>query len=389
MITTAAGYRFTLPPFSPSRTEITGGIIPVTDGTASVGVPRMENIAYLTEMAREIGYWADPAPYTAANPNYITNYNRDDRRLERYVLGEIARCAKNDFGVRGEAELKGYSGVIPVEWALPSGMSYPIVKVGAGAIDSLIETMSLARCSTGVIPVITETDTLRRAFYDFGQMRRFLMRFLSPGGTNLRWADYARAMADGNAVQYHHMTGPMVQGDGGTTVTENGATTTVDGYVSPSFSQEWRGGSVNYTKSISNSLCAVVDIYYYRPGLTTGTPYLANTLNGWASFTAEARTNDGVGTLLSVVVPTTFTLASVITSRASPFYGLGQAIYNTPIGGEMAQHFAALNSWCGNNIPNWSTKRESLAIGSMRLQADSGVLSLPSEIASAGWGWTP
>ena len=36
MITTADGYRFTLTPFSPLMTEITGEIIPVTDGTASV-----------------------------------------------------------------------------------------------------------------------------------------------------------------------------------------------------------------------------------------------------------------------------------------------------------------------------------------------------------------
>ena len=47
MITTAAGYRFTLTPVSPLMTEITGEIIPVTDGTASEGVPRMENIDIL------------------------------------------------------------------------------------------------------------------------------------------------------------------------------------------------------------------------------------------------------------------------------------------------------------------------------------------------------
>ena len=41
MITNAAGYRFTLTPFSPLMTDITGEIIPVTDGTAAGGVPRM------------------------------------------------------------------------------------------------------------------------------------------------------------------------------------------------------------------------------------------------------------------------------------------------------------------------------------------------------------
>ena len=61
MITTAAEYRFTLTPFSPLMTDITGEIIPVTDGTASEGVPRMENIRYLTDMDGEIGYWARPA----------------------------------------------------------------------------------------------------------------------------------------------------------------------------------------------------------------------------------------------------------------------------------------------------------------------------------------
>ena len=179
MITTANGYRFTLTPFSPLMTEITGEIIPVTDGTASERVPRMENIAYLTEMAREIGYWSRPAPYTKARPNWVRSYDHSDHRLEKTMLGEISRTARDSFGAsaRSSLGLQSYSGVIPMGWTCP--MTFPIVRTGSGAFDAMVATMGLARCSTGVIPVLPETDSLRRAFYDFGQMRRFILCPLS------------------------------------------------------------------------------------------------------------------------------------------------------------------------------------------------------------------
>ena len=176
MITTAAGYRFTLTPFSPLMTDITGEIIPVTDGTASEGVPRMENIAYLTEMAREIGYWARPAAYTASRPNWVLSYNHEDRRLEKTMLGEIARTARDEFAA--DVSTSGYCGVIPPNW--DASETYPIVRTGAGAIDALVSSMGLARCSAGVIGDVPDTLTLRRAFYDFGQMRRFLLCVLNP-----------------------------------------------------------------------------------------------------------------------------------------------------------------------------------------------------------------
>ena len=388
MITTAAGYRFTITPFSPLMTDITGEIIPVTDGTASEGVPRMENIAYLTEMAREIGYWARPAAYAASRPNWVLSYNHEDRRLEKTMLGEIARTARDEFAAGGLLFPQEYCGVIPPNWA--ASETYPIVREGAGAIDALVSSMGLARCSTGVIGDVPDTLTLRRAFYDFGQMRRFLLCFLNPyTSTPLRWADYVAAMKNGDKLVNYHMTGPMVVNDGDTSVTELDSTSTVDGYVPPTFEQEWNSaGSVTYTKSTSSSLCSVVNIYYYRTGLTTGTTWLPSTMQGWANFTGEARLSTGSIILLSAVFPTTFSFTSTV-GRTSPFYGLGQAFYSTGIGTQMPQLFNLLNSWCVSNIPLWSSKRSYLSISLKSLHADSGILTLPSEIASSGWNWTP
>ena len=367
-------------------TEITGEIIPVTDGTASEGVPRMENIAYLTEMAREIGYWARPAAYAASRPNWVLSYNHEDRRLEKTMLGEIARTARDEFAAG--VSTGGYCGVIPQNWA--ASETYPIVRTGAGAIDALVSSMGLARCSTGVIGDVPDTLTLRRAFYDFGQMRRFLMCFLNPyTSTPLRWADYVAAMKAGDALVNYHMTGPMVVNDGDTSVTELDSTSTVAGYVPPTFAQEWdSSGSVTYTKSTSSSLCSVVNIYYYRTGLTTGTTWLPSTMQGWANFTGEARLSTGSTILLSAVFPTTFSLTSTV-GRTSPFYGLGQAFYSTGIGTQMPQLFNLLNSWCVSNIPLWSSKRSYLSMSLKSLHADSGIITLPSEIASSGWNWTP
>ena len=388
MITTENGYRFTLTPFSPLMTEITGEIIPVTDGTASERVPRMENIVYLTEMAREIGYWARPAAYAASRPNWVLSYNHEDRRLEKTMLGEIATTAKDEFAACERVFPGGYCGVISPNWE--SSETYPIVRTGAGAIDDLVASMGLARCSTGVIGNVPETLTLRRAFYDFGQMRRFLLCFLNPyTSTPLRWADYVAAMKDGDALVNYHMTGPMVVNDGDTSVTELDSTSTVAGYVPPTFEQEWdSSGSVTYTKSTSSSLCSVVNIYYYRTGLTTGTTWLPSTMQGWANFTGEARLSTGSIIPFSAVFPTTFSFTSTV-GRTSPFYGLGQAFYSTGIGTQMPQLFNLLNSWCVSNIPLWSSKRSYLSMSLASLHADSGILNLPSEIASSGWNWTP
>ena len=388
MITTANGYRFTLTPFSPLMTEITGEIIPVTDGTASERVPRMENIVYLTEMAREIGYWADPATYTKEKPNWVLSYNHEDRRLEKTMLEEIARTAKNQFAAGMRVIPSGYCGVIPPDWE--ASETYPIVRNGGGAFDDIVASMGLARCSTGVIGDVPETLTLRRAFYDFGQMRRFLMCFLDPyTSTPLRWADYVASMKDGDALVNYHMTGPMVVNDGDTSVTELDSTSTVAGYVPPTFAQGWdSSGSVTYTKSTSSSLCSVVNIYYYRTGLTTGTPWLPSTMQGWANFTGEATLITGSSILLSAVFPTTFSLTSTV-GRTSPFYGLGQAFYSTGIGTQMPQLFNLLNSWCVSNIPQWSSKRSYLSMRLKSLHADSGILTLPSEIESTGWAWRP
>ena len=390
MITNAAGYRFTLTPFSPLMTEITGEIIPVTDGTASEGVPRMENIAYLTEMAREIGYWARPAPYTKAAPNWVLTYDCDDRRLEKTMLGEISSTAKNDFAVDYNKSLGygDYCGVIPTDWTCP--MTFPIVRTGSGAFDAMVATMVLARCSTGVIPDVPETDSLRRAYYDFGQMRRFLLSSYDPNLTNPQWADYVEAMrASGDGFLHYHLTGPMVQSDGSSTVTEYGQSSTIPGYVSPMMAQGWDSSeSTTYTKTVSANLCVLVNIYYYRSGLTTGTTWLPSTMQGWANFTGEARLSTGSIIPLSAVFPTTFNFTSTV-GRTSPFYGLGQAFYSTGIGTQMPQLFNLLNSWCVSNIPQWSSKRSYLSMNLISLHADSGILNLPSEIASSGWNWTP
>lgn len=389
MITTANGYRFTLTPLSPLMTEITGEIIPVTDGTASEGVPRMENIAYLTEMAREIGYWARPAPYTKAAPNWVLTYDCDDRRLEKTILGEISSTAKNDFAVHYNESLLygGYCGVIPADWTCP--MTFPIVRTGSGAFDAMVATMVLARCSTGVIPDVPETNSLRRAYYDFGQMRRFLLSSYDPNLTNPKWADYVEAMrASGDGFLHYHLTGPMVQSDGSSTVTEYGQSSTIHGYVSPMMDQEWdSSGSTTYTKTVSANLCALVNIYYYRSGLTTGTPYLANSLNGWVVVNGEYRVRGGSNVIYTAVFPTTFSLESTV-SRNSLFYGRGQAFYNTPIGTQIPQLFTQVNSWLSSNVPNWS-QREWLSVKLRSIHVDSGVLTLPSEIASTGWSWRP
>ena len=389
MITTADGYRFTLTPFSPLMTEITGEIIPVTDGTASERVPRMENIAYLTEMAREIGYWARPAPYTKAAPNWVLTYDCDDRRIERTILGEISSTAKNDFAVHYNESLLygGYCGVIPKDWTCP--MTFPIVRTGSGAFDAMVATMVLARCSTGVIPDVPETDSLRRAYYDFGQMRRFLLSSYDPNLTNPQWADYVEAMrASGDGFLHYHLTGPMVQSDGSSTVTEYGQSSTIPGYVSPMMAQEWDSSeSTTYTKTVSANLCVLVNIYYYRSGLTTGTPYLANSLNGWVVVNGEYRVRGGSNVIYTAVFPTTFSLESTV-SRNSLFYGRGQAFYNTPIGTQIPQLFTQVNSWLSSNVPNWS-QREWLSVNLQSIHVDSGVLTLPSEIASSGWSWRP
>lgn len=389
MIRNAADYRFTLTPFSPILQEITGDIIPVTDGTASGLVPRMENIAYLTEMAREIGYWARPEPYTMAAPNWVKTYDRDDRRLERTILGEISRTARDEFAAGYQAIFSagGFCGVIPTDWTCP--LTFPIVRTGSGAFDAMVSTMGLARCSTGVIPVLPETDSLRRAFFDFGQMRRFLLSAYDPNLTTPKWADYAAAMrSSGDGYLRYHLTGPMVQSDGSSTVTEYGQTTTIPGYVPPMMSQEWNSsGSTTYTKTVSASLCALVNIYYYRPGLTTGTPYLSNSLNGWVVVNGEYRVRGGSNVIYTAVFPTTFSLGSTV-SRTSPFYGLGQALYNTPIGTQIPQLFTQVNSWMSSNVPNWS-RREWLSVNLRSIHVDSGVLTLPSEIASTGWPWRP
>ena len=181
----------------------------------------------------------------------------------------------------------------------------------------------------------------------------------------------------------------MVVNDGDTSVTELDSTSTVAGYVPPTFAQEWdSSGSVTYTKSTSSSLCSVVNIYYYRTGLTTGTTWLPSTMQGWANFTGEARLSTGSTILLSAVFPTTFSLTSTV-GRTSPFYGLGQAFYSTGIGTQMPQLFNLLNSWCVSNIPLWSSKRSYLSMSLKSLHADSGIITLPSEIASSGWNWTP
>ena len=389
MITTADGYRFTLTPFSPLMTEITGEIIPVTDGTASERVPRMENIAYLTEMAREIGYWARPEPYTKAAPNWVLPYDCDDRRLEKTILGEISSTAKNDFAVDYNKSLAygDYCGVIPTDWTCP--MTFPIVRTGSGAFDAMVATMVLARCSTGVIPDVPETDSLRRAYYDFGQMRRFLLSSYDPNLTNPKWADYVEAMrASGDGFLHYHLTGPMVQSDGSSTVTEYGQSSTIHGYVSPMMAQEWDSSeSTTYTKTVSANLCELVNIYYYRSGLTTGTPYLANSLNGWVVVSGEYRVRGGSNVIYTAVFPTTFSFASTV-GRTSPFYGRGQAFYNTPIGTQIPQLFTQVNSWLSSNVPNWS-QREWLSVKLQSIYVDSGVLTLPSEIASSGWNWTP
>lgn len=390
MITTANGYRFTLTPFSPLMTEITGEIIPVTDGTASERVPRMENITYLTEMAREIGYWADPAPYTKARPNWVRSYNHEDRRLEKTMIEEIARTAKNNFGVslRSSLGLNGYSGVIPTDWTCP--LTFPIVRTGSGAIDALFATMGLARCSTGVIPVLPETDSLRRAFYDFGQMRRFILCPLSlfSFSDGARWSDFVTLMKTDDNCLYYHLTGPMVQGDGATTVTEYGQSSDIPGLVTPSMSQGWdSGGSVTYTRTAAAPICIVVNTYYYREGLTTGTPWLSDSLNGWAVVNGEYRVRGGSNIIYTAVFPITFSLASTV-GRTSPFYGIGQAIYNTAVGNQMPQLFTLINSWCAANVENWS-QREWLSVNLVALYGDSGLLTLSSEIASSGWNWTP
>ena len=389
MITTANGYRFTLPPLSPLMTEITGEIIPVTDGTASEGVPRMENIAYLTEMAREIGYWARPAPYTKAAPNWVQTYDCDDRLIERTILGEISSTAKDEFAARDNDLFGygGYCGVIPTDWTCP--MTFPIVRTGAGAFDAMVATMVLARCSTGVIPGVPETDSLRRAYYDFGQMRRFLLSSYDPNLTNPKWSDYVEAMrASGDGFLHYHLTGPMVQSDGSSTVTEYGQSSTIPGYVSPMMAQGWDSSeSTTYTKTVSANLCALVNIYYYRSGLTTGTPYLANTLNGWVVVNGEYRVRGGSNVIYTAVFATTFSFGSTV-SRNSLFYGRGQAFYNTPIGTQMPQLFTQVNLWLSSNVPNWS-QREWLSVNLRSIHVDSGILTLPSEIASSGWNWAP
>lgn len=389
MIRNAADYRFTLIPSSPILQEISGDIIPVTDGTASERVPRLENIAYLTEMAREIGYWSRPAPYTKAAPNWVQTYDCDDRRIERTILGEISRTAKDEFAARDNNLLSygGYCGVIPTDWTCP--MTFPIVRTGSGAFDALVATMVLARCSTGVIPDVPETDSLRRAYYDFGQMRRFLLSSYDPKLTNPKWADYVEAMrASGDGFLYYHLTGPMVQSDGSSTVTEYGQSSTIPGYVSPMMAQEWNSSeSTTYTKTVSANLCALVNIHYYRSGLMSGKAYLANSLNGWVVVNGEYRVRGGSNVIYTAVFPTTFSFGSTI-SRNSLFFGRGQAFYNTPIGTQIPQLFIQVNLWLSSNVPNWS-QREWLSVNLQSIHVDSGVLTLPSEIASTGWSWRP
>ena len=389
MIRNAADYRFTLTPSSPILQEISGDIIPVTDGTASECVPRLENIAYLTEMAREIGYWSRPAPYTKAAPNWVQTYDCDDRRIERTILGEISSTAKDEFAARDNDLFSygGYCGVIPTDWTCP--MTFPIVRTGSGAFDAMVATMVLARCSTGVIPDVPETDSLRRAYYDFGQMRRFLLSSYDPNLTNPKWSDYVEAMrASGDGFLHYHLTGPMVQSDGSSTVTEYGQSSTIPGYVSPMMAQEWDSSeSTTYTKTVSANLCALVNIYYYRSGLTTGTQYLANSLNGWVVVNGEYRVRGGSNVIYTAVFPTTFSLGSTV-SRNSLFYGRGQAFYNTPIGTQIPQLFTQVNLWLSYNVPNWS-QREWLSVNLRSIHVDSGVLTLPSEIASTGWSWRP
>ena len=383
MIQNANGYRFTTVPFTG---EIKGLIVPTADGTASENVIRLENVCYLTEMARETGYWAWPQPYTRAAPNWVGSYDVNKRIIYKSVLDEVADTARLQFGVTSRISKSGSVGVIPMGWTCP--LTFPIVRTGSGAFDAMVATMGLPRCSTGVIPVLPETDSLRRAFYDFGQMRRFILCPLSLFSAGARWSDFVTLMKTDDNCLYYHLTGPMVQGDGATTVTEAGQSSDIPGLVTPSMSQEWdSGGSVTYTRTAAAPLCMVVNTYYYREGLTTGTPWLSGSLNGWAVVNGEYRVRGGSNVIYTAVFPITFSLASTV-GRTSPFYGIGQAIYNTAVGNQMPQLFTQINSWCAANVENWS-RREWLSINLAALYGDSGVLTLPTEIESTGWAWRP
>ena len=384
MIRNANGYRFTTVPFTG---EIKGLIVPTADGTASEKVIRLENVCYLTEMARETGYWADPQPNKRAAPNWVGSYDVNKRIIYKSVLDEVADTARLQFGVTSRISHSGSVGVIPMGWTNPQ---LPIIRLDSGAWDELTSTMVLPRCSVGNLPYIPETLNLRRSYYDFSQMRRFLLEFMDlPSTSPHLWSDYVAAMSAGDEFAYHHGTGPFVRDDGQTSVTEFGQTTSVAGYLPSSFSQGWdASGSVSYTKSVTASLAVVINAYYYRQSLTSGIPYLANSLNGWIVINGEARTKDGVGRLYTAVFPITLTFASVV-SRTSPFYGVGQAIYNTDYGTQMPQFFSLINSWMSTNIPDWDSKREWLSATAVKVYGDSGKLTLPTEIESTGWAWRP
>ena len=172
MIETAADFLYVANARTGIRYDQT--ILPAVEAAGKVPcVDAYADLPYLVEMARERAFWTGGGGDVS---NIVYNYDNAAGRLLDERTWYRGLCDAAITAINDKAE-SGICSLIPAAWS-DASLSYPLVSYDyqwrPDCFHTWRRTMSVPRCAPSVVPRPAENDTLRRLFYDFSQMKRYM-----------------------------------------------------------------------------------------------------------------------------------------------------------------------------------------------------------------------
>lgn len=368
MITQASQYRYVVNP-QPVASGIRGDILPVLDGGKKASVNSYEDMCYLVEMCRERIHWTSGyndqgnPPVGMFSPKHLV----DDKRVLDY-LGWV-RVHDRSFGDYD-------SSLVTPDWN-GGGLAYPVFGTSwRDLYETWFGTMAMPpRSSVFPAPFSEDADTLRRLYYDYGSMKRYV--FMSSQDV----------VKEEDVDTFERVPKHLLMVQNGKSINggvEYGSATY------PAYQTAWDGGAIvdTYTQLQANPMRLYVRSPFLKNPITNTAYYSSPHIYAAWDVGGDWYDSAGIGHGFGFDFIADMGTASMALSSAHSLY---EGYCEVPVGSlpVVRLMYNTALSWAMSNVAGFSgASKRSLSVYLYYMFLDTGEIDHVSNLPSA-WTWTP